>query len=172
MATKEEYEKAVKNIEDAFYAKIVNSAHATENFKTNLDFLSGLVTEHFAEKVETNYEHFKDGIIESCLEDLAISEGKISKCIETSCSDCIFVDEDGMCIGCAEIINWFKQPYRKLAYKLTQFEYDLLRTNNMSHDRKLSSFATYKGLKEIGYFKDIDLDLTIDEILNNCEVVG
>ena len=42
----------------------------------------------------------------------------------------------------------------------------------MSHDRKLSSFATYKNLREIGYFKDIDFDLTIGEILENCEIKG
>lgn len=67
--------------------------------------------------------------------------------------------------------EWLNQLHEKPTYKLSQFEYDLLRTNNMSHDRKLSSFSTYENLREIGYFNYIDFDLTIDEILDNCEVI-
>lgn len=67
--------------------------------------------------------------------------------------------------------KWLKQPYKKPIYKLSRFEYDLLRTNNLSHDKKLKDFATYENLREIGYFKDIDFDLKIDEILDNCEVI-
>lgn len=168
MATKEEYEKAVKNIEDAFYAKIVNSAHATENFKTNLDFLSGLVTEHFEEKVETNYEHFEDEIKDTQFS-FAVRDGEVVPCKDCICDECIFEDSDTTCD--ITRMKWLLQKHVEKV-ELTQFEYDLLRTNNMSHDRKLSSFATYKGLKEIGYFKDINFNLTIDEVLSNCEVVG
>lgn len=56
--------------------------------------------------------------------------------------------------------------------KLSQFEYDLLMTNDMSHDRKLNSFATYRNLKDIGYFQNVDLNLTINQVLENYEVIN
>lgn len=122
-------------------------------------------------KAETNYVHYEDEIIDLCMCDFAVLNKKIKMCSETPCDECIFSDENGVCIGPYKIKDWFKQPYEKLTYKLSQFEYDLLRTNNMSHDRKLSSFATYEDLREIGYFNYIDFDLTINEVLANCEVI-
>lgn len=77
-------------------------------------------------KQETNFEHYKDGIIELCLDDLAISKGKISNCNAISCSECVFVDKDGRCIGCNEIKKWLNQPHEKPLYKLPKFEKELL----------------------------------------------
>lgn len=167
MATKEEYEKAVKNIKDAFYAKSVNLALATENFKTNLDFLAGLINERFEEKAETNAEHYLNDLLKIGRH-FCFMHGKVKDCCDVGCGFCTF--GKGNCDK--ERFKWLASPYKKPSYKLTKFEFDLLRTNNMSHDRKLSSFATYKNLKEIGYFKDIDFNLTINEILEICEVVG
>ena len=129
--------------------------------------LKDLIQEHFEEKAETNYEHFKDEVIENCNFAFALVDGKLHECSDVNCCDCGFSTGH----GCSEKIKeWLKKPYKKPTYKLSQFEYDLLRTNNMSRNRKLSSFATYKNLGEIGYFKDIDFDLTINEILSNFEV--
>ena len=172
MTTKEEYEKAVKNIKDAFYAKSVNSVLATENFKTNLDFLSGLVNERFEEKQETNYEHYKDEIIDLYLEDLAILKGKISKCCVTPCSECGFINENGDCIGHRRIKEWLKKPYQKPPYKLTQFELDLIQTYSNCHDDcKLSEFRQLIELKDKGYFKCVDYYTKIRDILTNYEVI-
>lgn len=169
---KEEYEKAVKNIKDAFYAKSVNLVLATENFKTNLDFLSGLVNEHFEEKQETNFEHYKDGIIEVCVDELAISKGKVVECCAIPCSECDFEDKNGHCIGNHEIMKWLKQPYKKLPYKLSQWEYDLLNAHKDSGMQKcLSNYRPLLELNEKGYFKGIDTSTPIHEILDNCKVV-
>ena len=69
---------------------------------------------------------------------------------------------------CQEL-GWFKLLYGKPIYKLTKFEYDLLRTNDMAKDKTLNDFATYKNLQTIGYFKNIDFNLKIEEVLENCE---
>lgn len=102
MATKEEYEKALNEMNDAFYG-ITFLRSETRRFDDNLNLLRELVNEHFEEKKETNLEHYKDGIIELCVDDLAISKGKISECNAILCSECVFVDKDGRCIGCNEI---------------------------------------------------------------------
>ena len=116
---------------------------------------------------ETNLEHYYEDLLKVNGR-FAFMNGKIKHCYIVSCCDeCAF--SGGNCKE--EKIKWLANPYEKPTYKLNQFEYDLLRTNNTDHDRKLSSFATYKSLKEIGYFKDIDFDLTINEILNSCKVV-
>lgn len=166
MTTKEEYEKAVKNIKDAFYAKSVNSVLATENFKTNLDFLSGLVNEHFEERAETNYDHFKDEIIERVKSVLSVVKGEPKPCNSTYCDDCDFF---GFNECTKEVKGWLNQPYEKPIYKLTQFEYDLLQL--CSVDFKFKEMIVLKEMKEKGHFKNIDSDKLIKDILANCEVI-
>lgn len=79
MATKEEYEKALKEMNDAFYGiTFLNSQ--TRRFDDNLNLLRELVNEHFEEKTETNYEHYKDEIIENCGFTFALVGGKPHKC--------------------------------------------------------------------------------------------
>ena len=114
---------------------------------------------------ETNFEHYFEYLSKRRMSDFALIDGRVTQCMDTRCSKCDF---NGYCVE--RKFKWLKQPYKKPIYKLSRFEYDLLRTNNLSHDKKLKDFATYENLREIGYFKDIDFDLTIDEILDNCEV--
>lgn len=167
METKNEYEKALKEIDDDFYETVFASS-ATKRFDDNLNLLRGLVNEHFGVNQETNLERFKDEIFNTKYV-FAVINGKVEPCRCCRCDECSFDDPD---ISCNEMrVKWLLRKHEKPKYKLSQFEYDLLRTNNMSHDEKLKDFATYKNLKEIGYFKDIDFNLTIDEILANCEVV-
>lgn len=170
MKTKQEYIDTLVCITKEYYST-VRSPEEANKFNSYSRLFKELVDEHFEEKQENNYNHYMDEIIDLYIENLAISKGKMANCYATPCSKCDFADKNGHCIGINEIIKWLKQPYKKLTYKLSRFEYDLLRTNNMSHDRKLSSFATYENLREIGYFNYIDFDLTIDEILDNCEVI-
>lgn len=166
MTTKQEYIKALNGMEEV-YDNLDGCMSAMNIFKEGVNLLTGLVNEHFEEKSETNYEHYKDGILQNVKYALAVVNGEPKSCIDTNCGKCDFKD-NGECVK--RVIEWLNQPYKKPTYKLSQFEYDLLRTNNMSRNRKLSSFATYKNLGEIGYFKDIDFDLTINEILSNFEV--
>lgn len=168
MKTKEEYEKALKEINDAFYgANFLNNQ--TRRFDDNLNLLRELVNEHFEEKQETNYEHYKDGIIEFCIDELAISKGKVVECNAIKCSECDFEDENGHCIGCNEIMKWLKQPYKKTTYKLTKFEKELLQCYPYKNSFKL--FNSLNGMKKKGYFKGIDDNEIIGDILENCEVV-
>lgn len=123
-------------------------------------------------KKETNYEHYKDGIIEACIDELAISKGKVVECCAIPCSECYFEDKNGHCIGNHEIMKWLKQPYKKLPYKLSQFEFDLLNAHKDSGMQKCIS--NYRPLLEMygkGHFKGIDTSTPIHEILDNCKVV-
>jgi len=173
MKTKEEYIDALERMEQSYY-NFDGCMSAMNRFKEDVNLLEGLVNEHFKEKVETNFEHYKDGIIELCSDDLAISKGKISNCNAISCTECIFVDKDGKCIGCNEIKKWLKKPYRKTVYKLTKFEIDLLQSCSQGYSPKYQ-FKNINSLTEMrknGYFKCINRDETIEEILEKSEVVG
>lgn len=118
-------------------------------------------------KQETNLDHYKDEILEECLENLAVVKGRPKLCNKTNCNDCDFKIN---LKGChKKVRDWLKQPHIKQTYKITKFEKDLLQCYSSGH--KFEIFNSLIGMKEKGYFKDIDLDLTIDEILNNCEVI-
>lgn len=124
------------------------------------------------EKRETNYEHYKDGIIELCIDELAISKGKVVECCAIPCSECDFEDKNGHCIGNHEIMKWLKQPYKKLPYKLSQFEFDLLNAYKNSGMRQcISNYGTLLEMYGKGHFKGIDTSTPINEILDNCKVV-
>lgn len=164
MTTKEEYEKAIKNIKDAFYAKSVNSVLATENFKTNLDFLSGIVNEHFEEKEESNFEHYKEEIKRAGY-DFALVNGKPTTCKWMLCDKCFFKDR----MLCAKKrIEWMLKPFKR-KYKLTQFEYDLLQSYANGYNFK--DIMPLIVMKEKGYFKDVDDNEIIGDIIAKCEVI-
>lgn len=55
---------------------------------------------------------------------------------------------------------------------LTKFEYDLLLCySGNTIDHKFNGIDCLKKLKKQGYFKTVDINMTICEILNNCEVI-
>ena len=167
MATKEEYEKALKEMNDAFYGiTFLNSQ--TRRFDDNLNLLRELVNEHFEEKQETNYEHYKDEIIENCGFTFALVGGKLHKCACVNCNDCGFSTGH----GCTEKIKeWLKKPREKpvSVYKLTKFEKELLQCYPDIYSFKV--FNSLNGMKKKGYFKDIDDNEIIGDILANCEVI-
>ena len=123
----------------------------------------------FEEKQETNYEHYKDEIIENCGFTFALVDGKPHKCACVNCNDCGFSTGH----GCTEKVKeWLKSPYKKPTYKLSQFEYDLLNAYKDGGMRKFVSY--YRALLELhekGYFKGIDMSIPIHDILENCEVI-
>lgn len=117
-------------------------------------------------KRETNYEHYKDEIIENCGFTFALVDGKPHKCACVNCNDCGFSTGH----GCSEKVKeWLKSPYKKPTYKLNQFEYDLLKS--YSDIYSFNAFNSLSGMKEKGYFKGIDDNKTIGDILDNCEVI-
>ena len=168
MATKEEYKDAIMRMYD-FCIASNHPAHIKEQFTQDLDFLAKLAEEHFEEKQETNYEHFKDEIIENTGFQFALVDGKPSKCSGVRCLDCGFSTG----YGCTEKIKeWLKSPHKNQTYKLTQFEYDLIQTYSCYHEGyKLSKFSRLIQLKDKGYFKCADYDTKIQDILANCEVI-
>lgn len=167
MTTKEEYEKALKEMNDAFYGiTFLNSQ--TRRFDDNLNLLRELVNEHFEEKQETNYEHYKDEIVQNVKYNLAVVNGEPKPCEDTNCDECDF-----NCDCCGEKrFEWLASPYKKPTYKLTQFEYDLLSVHkDFKTYNKISNQIHLFKMREKGYFKNIDTNIPIREILDNCEVV-
>lgn len=172
MATKEEYIEALDQMEEVYY-NFDNCISAMNKFKECVNLLTGLVNEHFKENIETNFEHFKDGIIEVCIDELAISKGKALKCCAIPCSECDFQDKNGHCIGNHEIMKWLKQPYKKSPYKLSKFEFDIIQTYRNCHEIcKFSDFKQLMELKDKGYFQYVYDNTNIQDIIANCEVVG
>jgi hypothetical protein len=166
MATREEYEDAIKKIKEAFYSAICEEWEL-EQIAVNLDFLLSLINEHFKEHPETNYEHYKDEILKDCMSNLAVVKGKPKLCPITNCSDCDF---KGSLIGCHKRVkDWLKQTHEKPVYKLTKFEKELLECYSDVYSFKV--FNSLNGMKEKGYFKDVDTKIPICEILDNCEVI-
>lgn len=123
------------------------------------------------EKPEINYEHYKDEIIEGWMLDLALVDGKLKRCSRVDCNECEF--NPGANKGCKQrLIEWVKQPYKKLPYKLSQFEFDLLNAYKNSGMRQcISNYGTLLEMYGKGHFKGIDTSTPIREILDNCKVV-
>ena len=74
---------------DAFYGiTFLNSQ--TRRFDDNLNLLRELVNDYFEEKTETNYEHFKDEIVQNVKYKLAVVNGEPKPCEDTNCDECDF----------------------------------------------------------------------------------
>lgn len=119
-------------------------------------------------KKETNYEHFKDEIVQNVKYNLAVVNGEPKPCEDTNCDECDF-----NCDCCGEKrFEWLASPYERPTYKLTQFEFDLIQTYRDCHEScKISEFKQLIELKDKGYFKCIDHDTKIQDVLKNCEVI-
>lgn len=115
----------------------------------------------------TNFEHYKDEILEDYAQNLAVVKGRPKLCYKTSCNDCDFKLVQKECHN--KVKDWLKQTYKKPTYKLTQFEYDLLQ--HFSVDFKFKEMGLLKEMKEKGHFKNINGDELIKDILESCEVI-
>ena len=118
-------------------------------------------------KQETNFEHYKDEILEDYAQKMAVVKGRPTLCYKTNCNDCDFKINQ---IGCREKAkDWLKQPYEKPVYKLTKFEKELLQCYPDINIFKV--FYPLNRMKEKGYFKGIDDNEIIGDILAKCEVI-
>lgn len=119
------------------------------------------------EKQETNFEHYFEYLSKLNMGDFALIDGRVTQCLGTGCSECDF---NGDCIEGK--FRWLKQPYEKPKYKLTKFEFDIIQTYRDCHEScKISEFKQLIELKDKGYFKCIDHDTKIQDVLKNCEVI-
>lgn len=169
MKTKEEYIEALERMKVSYY-NLDGCMSAMNKFKEDINLLSELVNEHFEEKQETNFEHYKDEILEYYGQNLAVVKGRPTLCCETNCNDCDFKINQ---IGCRETAKyWLKQQYKKPVYKLTKFEFDIIQTyRDCPESCKFSEFKQLIELKDKGYFQCVDDNTNIQDILANCEVV-
>lgn len=168
MTTKEEYIEALERMKESYY-NLDSCMSAMNKFKEDINLLYGLANEHFEEKVKTNFEHYKDEILECCIDHLAVVKGIPKPCSKTDCNDCDFLTIQKDCHEIAK--EWLEQPYKKTAIKLTKFEVDLLQINSIKGFR-FKNINVLNLMKEKGYFEGVDEDATIEDILAKCEVVG
>lgn len=123
------------------------------------------------EKQETNLDHFQQEILEKGLWNLAVVKGRPERCDHTKCIDCELSKDRSR--GCHEkVMNWLKQPRKAPAIKLTKFEIDLLQSCSQGYSPKyqFKNINSLTEMREKGYFKGIDRDATIEDILANCEI--
>lgn len=144
-----------------------------ENFKQLAEWLEELkqYREQYKEQnQETNLDHFKHEILEACMRDLAVVKGKPKLCYKTNCNDCDFKINQMDCHK--KVMDWLKQPCTKSICELTQFEYDLLQSFLKGHPFRYQ-FKNINALTEMrkkGYFKGVNEDATIEDILADCEI--
>nr|DAO09049.1 MAG TPA: hypothetical protein [Caudoviricetes sp.] len=125
------------------------------------------------QRLETNLDHYKHEILENCLWNLAVAKGRPTRCDRISCIDCEFnKDRSRRCHENA--MKWLEQPYKTPAIKLAKFETDLLQSylkSSYLSGHKFKDISTLNRMKEKGYFKGIDEDAKIKDILANYEIV-
>lgn len=146
-----------------------------ENFKQLAEWLEELkqYREQYKEQnQETNLDHFQQEILEKGLWNLAVVKGRPERCDHTKCIDCELSKDRSR--GCHEkVMNWLKQPRKAPVIKLTKFEIDLLQSylkSSLLSGYEFKSIAILKRMKGKGYFKGVDEDATIEDILADCEI--
>lgn len=121
---------------------------------------------------ETNLDHFQQEILEKGLWNLAVVKGRPERCDRIKCIDCELSKDRSR--GChAKVMDWLKQPRKAPAIKLTKFEIDLLQSylkSSLLSGYEFKSIAILKRMKGKGYFKDVDEDATIEDILADCDI--
>lgn len=164
MTTKEEYIEALERMKESYY-NLDGCMSAMNKFKEDINLLTGLVNKNFEEKEESNFEHYKEEIKRAGY-DFALVNGKPTACKWMLCDKCFFKDR----MLCAKKRSeWMLKPFKQ-KYKLTQFEYDLLQS--YADGYKFKDIMPLIVMKEKGYFKNVDKNELIKDIIENCEVVG
>lgn len=165
------FEKKRVTITDLYcYGRItININHLLENaIHEQCKELGWLEDEKQEIKKETNIEHYCEYLSKVGLGGFAVVNGRCTKCSDTLCSECDFSSSD----CCNKRLRWLASPYRK-KYKLTKFENDLLQSylKGCLSKRTFKSVLTLNVMKEKGYFKGVDENATIKDILADCEVI-
>lgn len=66
--------------------------------------------------------------------------------------------------------DFLGQEYKGSKIKLTKFEYDLLKSYDDLGIRHFKYVYILSTMKAQGYFQNIDVNQTLKEVLENCEV--
>lgn len=161
------FEKKRVTITDLYcYGRItININHLLENaIHKQCEELGWLEKEKKQENQVTNFEHYFEYLATRKIGDIALIDGRVKQCLDIHCRECDF---NGDCIE--NKFKWLKQPYKKPVYKLTKFEKELLQCYPDIYSFKV--FNSLNGMKEKGYFKGIDDNEIIGDILAKCEVI-
>ena len=122
---------------------------------------------------ETNLEHYLERIkkIED-YDSFCIRKGDqaLCACGEVDCNRCQFGDEGNCAVA---RIHWLACPYiEDSRYCLTKAEYDILDAYvEESYPGTFKQFSNLMCMKEKGYFKKVDPDMELKEILGNSIIV-
>lgn len=145
-----------------------------ENFKQLAEWLEELkqYREQYKEpNQETNLDHFQQEILEKGLWNLAVVKGRPERCDRVKCIDCELSKDRSR--GChAKVMDWLKQPVKPPAIKLTKFEQDLLQScsQGYSPEYQFKNINSLTEMRKKGYFKGVDRDATLEDILANSEI--
>lgn len=145
-----------------------------ENFKQLAEWLEELkqYREQYKEpNQETNLDHFQQEILEKGLWNLAVVKGRPERCDRVKCIDCELSKDRSR--GChAKVMDWLKQPRKAPAIKLTKFEQDLLQScsQGYSPEYQFKNINSLTEMRKKGYFKGVDRDATLEDILANSEI--
>lgn len=145
-----------------------------ENFKQLAEQLEELkqYREQYKEpNQETNLDHFQQEILEKGLWNLAVVKGRPERCDRVKCIDCELSKDRSR--GChAKVMDWLKQPRKAPAIKLTKFEQDLLQScsQGYSPEYQFKNINSLTEMRKKGYFKGVDRDATLEDILANSEI--
>lgn len=145
-----------------------------ENFKQLAEWLEELkqYREQYKEQnQETNLDHFQQEILEKGLWNLAVVKGRPERCDHIKCIDCELSKDRSR--GCHEkVMDWLEQPYKNSAIKLTKFENDLLQScsQGYSPEYQFKNINSLTEMRKKGYFKGVDRDATLEDILANSEI--
>ena len=122
---------------------------------------------------ETNLEHYLERIkkIED-YDSFCIRKGDqaLCACGEVDCNRCLFGDEGNCAIA---RIDWMAcTDIEDIRYCLTKAEWDILDAYvQESYPGTFKQFSNLMCMKEKGYFKNVDPDKELKEILKNCVVI-
>lgn len=141
-----------------------------ENFKQLAEWLEEL-KQYKEQNQETNLDHFQQEILEKGLWNLAVVKGRPERCDLVKCIDCELSKDRSR--GChAKVMDWLKQPRKAPAIKLTKFEIDLLQSYSQGYSPKyqFKNISSLTEMRKKGYFKGVDMDATIEDILADCDI--
>lgn len=111
----------------------------------------------------TNLEFYKDEIKETYKKDGYLGDSVSKVAVRHGFNIDNFVKE-------AKVIDWLLEEHKE-PIKLTKFEYDLLKVyQKFKDDGEFSDHYILIEMQYKGHFQNVDHNLTIEEILNNCEV--
>lgn len=113
----------------------------------------------------TNLEFYKDEIKKKIKNGenfcCAICQTKNKNCPQCSADD----GDDILC----NVVDWLSEEYKE-PIKLKQWEYDLMW--GLEEGSKFHDWGSLCYMKRKGYFKGVkDTSMSIQYILNNCEVI-